>query len=170
MNEGRVKIYRCIQDNRLWSEKPFSHGQAWIDMILLACHKPSSFNLRGRNISLKAGQLAYSLVYLADRWGWDRKKIRRFFLVLENAQQITQQKTNVTTIITITNYAKYQGNGTADGTPKRTADGTAAGHKQECKELKEQKPEPYKSVEDRLFEILMKERNDYEAREHANIG
>lgn len=35
---GWIKIHRDILYHEIWSDKPFSKGQAWIDLILLANH------------------------------------------------------------------------------------------------------------------------------------
>jgi hypothetical protein len=46
---------------------------------------------------------------MSTRWKWSRTRVRNFLKTLEKEQQIEQQKTTVTTIISILNYEKYQG-------------------------------------------------------------
>ena len=41
--EGWIKLHRSISDNDLWTSEPFSRGQAFVDLILLASHKDSFF-------------------------------------------------------------------------------------------------------------------------------
>jgi len=106
--EGWIKVFRKIQDNDLWTCEPFTRGQAWIDLLLLANHKYSFFYKRNIKIEVQRGQLARSEVELSDRWKWSRTKVRRFLNDLEKEQQIKQQKTNVTQIVTIINYDEYQ--------------------------------------------------------------
>ena len=36
MAEGWIKLHRSIQDSWLWKKYPFSEGQAWIDLLMLA--------------------------------------------------------------------------------------------------------------------------------------
>ena len=36
--QGWVSVHRQIQNHWLWTDKPFSKGQAWIDMLMLANH------------------------------------------------------------------------------------------------------------------------------------
>lgn len=108
MAEGWIKIHRQISDNPLWFSEKFTRGQAWIDMLILANHKDSFFYKRGVKIEVKRGQLGRSEVELSDRWSWSRSKVRKFLNDLEKEQQIEQQKTNVTQLITIVNYDKYQ--------------------------------------------------------------
>jgi hypothetical protein len=108
MNHGWIKLWRKLQDNSLWQRKPYSYGQAWVDLLLLANHKPSRVWLRGIPLDLEVGQLGYSKESLAAKWGWSRGKVTRFLDALENEQQIVQQTDNVTTVITITNWEADQ--------------------------------------------------------------
>jgi len=117
--QGWIKIHRQLQDNPLWTCESFTRGQAWIDLLLLASHKDTFFYKRGVKISLKRGQVGVSGKGLAERWGWSRTKVNKFLLELEKEHQIGQQKNNVTQIVTIVNYAKYQANSTPNDTPER---------------------------------------------------
>lgn len=108
MTQGWVSIYRSIQDTDHWKEKPYSRGQAWVDLILLANHDEGSFRVRGVVVKIKRGQVGVSEVKLAEKWGWSRGKLRRFINELKTVHQIEQQKNNVTSVITIVNYDKYQ--------------------------------------------------------------
>jgi hypothetical protein len=121
VSTGYIKLHRCIQDNPDWSAEPFTRSQAWIDMLLNASYKPHAVRIRGIKIDLSRGQLALSEVEYAKRWNWSRGKVHRFLKELESktVQQITQQKTNITSVVTIINYDQYQG----DDTASDTADG-----------------------------------------------
>lgn len=133
MNRGFVKIYRRIEDDPLWSdnEEPFCKRAAWIDLILQANHKDSSFIIGMQKIDIRRGQKWTSSKKLADRWHWGRKKVMAYLKLLENEQKIWLEITNKGLLITIVNYGVYQGflkgHGTADG----TADGTAEEHQVE---------------------------------------
>lgn len=116
---GWVKLHRCLQENPLWLAEPFTRGQAWVDMLLLANHKPGFFYVRGVQVNLDRGQLGHSEKTLAGRWKWSRGKVRRFLRALEVEQQIALQKNNVTTLITIKNYDLYQSGDTATGATDR---------------------------------------------------
>jgi hypothetical protein len=113
---GWVKIHRSICDNPLWLSEPFTRGQAWADLIILANHKDGFIRARGVRIDVKRGQVGWSQIKLSDRWKWSRGKTKRFLNELEMDQQIIQQKNNVTTLLSITNYNEYQTNGTTDST------------------------------------------------------
>ncbi|MDW7774577.1 MAG: hypothetical protein SCH71_16975 [Desulfobulbaceae bacterium] len=100
----------------MWLEKPFSRGQAWMDMLLLANHKAGHVRKRGVRTTVERGQLGWSMLALSDRWGWSRGKVQRFLDELEANKQIIQQKKRITTLITILNYDLYQSANTTDDT------------------------------------------------------
>lgn len=106
--DGWIKLHRKLSDNPLWTLEPFTKGQAWADLLLIANHKDGQISVRGNIIPVKRGQVGWSEVKLAERWHWSRNKVRRYLKHLETEQQIEQQKNSVTSIITIANYDLYQ--------------------------------------------------------------
>lgn len=105
---GWVTINRSLMDNWLWKDKPFSKGQAWIDLIMLCNHEDKKVPHGNKIITVKRGQHLTSLVKLADRWGWDRNKVSRFLNVLESDSMLNQKRTSKDTTVTLVNYDKYQ--------------------------------------------------------------
>ncbi len=125
--EGWIKIYRKLADSQLWLSEPFTRGQAWADLIILANHEDNYFRVRGIKVDVKRGQVGYTSASLASRWRWSKGKVLRFLNELENEMQIETQKNNATTLISILNYYEYQGDGTQNGTQterRRNADET----------------------------------------------
>lgn len=108
VNKGYIKLSRKLAKSPMWLGEPFCRALAWIDLIMLANFKDGYVRIRGVRIDLKRGQLAASSVFLADRWKWSRTKVASFLNELEKEQQIGQQKTNVTNVVTILNYDRYQ--------------------------------------------------------------
>ncbi|WP_163321654.1 hypothetical protein [Draconibacterium mangrovi] len=106
--EGWIKLYRKIAENPLWLIKPFSRGQAWIDLLILANHKPGFFYIRDVKVKVERGQVGWSEPKLSERWGWSRTKVRKFLKDLAEEQQIVLDKKTVTQIITILNFDEYQ--------------------------------------------------------------
>jgi hypothetical protein len=157
--EGWIKLHRSISDNDLWTSEPFSRGQAFVDLLLLASHKDSFFYKRGVKVQVKRGQLAWSESSISERWKWSRNKVRKFLKDLEKEQQIEQQKSQVISVITIINYNKFQEKGTTESTTNETTESTTEGHIQECikndKNVKEKKKE-------RVFLFSKSKFNDYE--------
>ena len=73
--EGWIKIFRKIEENKMYFSEPFTHMQAWIDMILIASYKDmSTIYVRGNKVTVRRGQIGYSKELLASRW---RKKFGR---------------------------------------------------------------------------------------------
>lgn len=138
-------VYRPYLNSPLWLAEKFTKGQAWLDLIGMAAYEPDHFFARGVRVEVARGQLGMSELTMCKRWQWSRGKVRRFLRELESKteQKIVQQKSNVTTLITILNYDKYQFDGTANGTPSSTASGTPNGthsiNKQVNKEKKKYK-------------------------------
>lgn len=105
---GWIKVHRKLSDNPLWTCEPFTRGQAWVDLIMLASFDDVFFFVRGIQVAQKRGQVCWSEANLADRWKWSRTKLRKFLNDLEKERQIIQQKNNVIQVITIVNYEEYQ--------------------------------------------------------------
>lgn len=108
MDNGWIKLHRQIWNNELWFAEPFTKAQAWVDMMLGANHEDGSFWVRGIEVKVKRGQLAWSEVTMSTRWKWSRNKVRRFLNWLKTEQQVEQQTTAITSLITIKNYGIYQ--------------------------------------------------------------
>lgn len=72
-----VKLHTKIANSRLWEDKPFSKGQAWIDLIIRSqrgCAEENTISISEREMS--------------DSWGWSRSKVRKFLEELENTGYI----------------------------------------------------------------------------------
>ena len=83
MSQGWIKLDRQITDNFLWESRPFSHGQAWIDLLLMANREDRKRIINGEIVELKAGTVYTSILQLSHRWGWNRKKTTAFLELLE---------------------------------------------------------------------------------------
>ena len=131
MQRGYIKLFRCIRDNELWNDKPFDRARAWVDLILIANHKPGRIRRRGILVEVRAGEVGYSLRELADSWGWSLGKVQRFIDELKNDTQIDTridtENVTVTTLIAITNYKLYQYSDTETGTESDTEVSTETG-------------------------------------------
>ena len=142
--EGWIKLHRKLSENPLWQCEPFTRGQAWVDLVLLTNHDDNYFYKRGVKIDVKRGQCGWSELALSKRWQWSRSKVRKFLNDLEKEQQIVQQKSNVTQIITINNYDKYQEKEQQKDTkktPKRQQKDTNKNEKNDKNEKKKNIPE-----------------------------
>lgn len=115
-SKGWICLHRSLLDNFLWKDKPFSKGQAWIDLLLLANHADVKSIQNGKIIVFKRGTVNRSKLSLAERWGWSRKKVDRFLRVLEMDGMLTENATTHGTTLTIVNYGFYNDMGTTDAT------------------------------------------------------
>ncbi len=131
MYRGYIKLWRKLRDSPLWLSEPFTRGQAWVDLLMLTNFKPDEIRKRGIPVKVAPGQVGWAEESLASRWQWSRGKVRRFLAELSSkmVQQIEQQKSNVTSIISITNWEVYQG----ANTPNDTASETPNGHQTDTK-------------------------------------
>ena len=75
---GYVKIYRKLFYSPLWNIKPFSKGQAWIDLIMSANFKDTEILFGNQIIKVERGSFITSEVKLMERWGWSKSKVRAF--------------------------------------------------------------------------------------------
>ena len=133
-DKGYIKVYRDIRDHWIWKDKPFSKGQAWIDLIMLANHKDNTILFDGHPMQVKKGQYMTSLQMLADRWGWSRGKVRRFLDDLKTEQMADKKRHGNGTLLTLIKYGDYQDSRhTKQHTSERPADTrrTSDGHKQD---------------------------------------
>jgi hypothetical protein len=121
--EGWIKLHRRIVENPYYFSEPFTRSQAWIDLLIIANHKEGFFFKRGIKVVVKVGEVGYDLDTLSKRWRWSRGKAERFLNELEKDNQIVRQKTNITTILSIVNYSKYQTERKANDKPSSKADG-----------------------------------------------
>ena len=141
--QGWIKIHRDLLDNELWSDKPFTKGQAWVDLLLLANHRDKNVLLGNCTELVERGSFITSELKLMERWGWGRKKVKLFLNFLESQKMIERNANNKRTAITIVNYGFYQDCDLPkeqQKNSKRTAKeqlgdstGTAKEHKQERK-------------------------------------
>lgn len=104
---GFVKI-----DRGLLYHKTFRNPEerwAFVELIALAASEPTTVTYRDRTFDLRRGQLVISTRDFARRMGWsDPITSRRFFKKLEASHTIVVEIVSDVTLITITNYCKYQ--------------------------------------------------------------
>jgi hypothetical protein len=91
-----------------WLFKKPQYFMWWVDIIYLANYENNRFFINGTFIECNRGELAWSMVSLAERWKVDRQRVRTFLNILKKDFMITLKTNQRTTIITICNYNKYQ--------------------------------------------------------------
>lgn len=114
----------------LFTDKTFKPGKAnetfaFIDLIQLAEYKDRDVNIKGQIIHLNRGELATSVRILSERWCWSVNATTHALDTLERCGKVIRRKSNVTSIISIVNYDKYQPNSNAESNAEGNAKGNA---------------------------------------------
>lgn len=106
--KGYVKLDRDLLEHWIWTGEPFTKGQAWVDLLMLANHKTTKSVQNGIVFGHCIGCVDRSLLWLSDRWGWSRGKAKRFLELLQKEGMVSVTSTTHGTTIKIENYIKRQ--------------------------------------------------------------
>lgn len=183
MSNGYIKIDRGLLNNWLWQEKPFSKGQAWVDLLLLATWKENKELYRGQLVRRQPGEISCSMLWLADRWGWHRETVKKYLDLLRSDGMVSYAPTTQGTTVTIENWAKYQGGATTEPTTEPTTmwqrcgngtDNDVAHHKkvkereEGSKKVEEYAGEDFDGRLDAMRERIMQVRKEYDNGRQGN--
>ena len=164
MEKGWIKVHRSITECFIWTDKPFDKARAWIDLLLLVCHKDKKILIDGKPFTVSRGSYLISRGKLAERWGWSLKKLDNYLRVLEREEMVTTFSTKKGIVITIVNYDKFQVQGTTEDTvedttqdtvediPEEIAEGTAEDRQK--KELKNVKNDKNNNISSSVSQIV----------------
>lgn len=157
---GWIKLHRKIIDNWIWEDP--EKLKAWLDILLMVNHEDKQLPFNGKVITIKPGQRLTSIQKLADRWGWNRKRVVRFLGLLEGAAMCTTERTPNGTTLTVVNWEFYQNRGTTNGTAEGTTNGTTTGstvgtQTRMIKNDKEHKNARARNVRDEAWEGFVEE-------------
>lgn len=138
---GYYLMHRGWMDNPAFGKEPFCERAAWAWLIDEAAYKACRKRVGSAIVTLERGQVAASVRFLAEAWGWSKSRVDRFLKRLADEQMIGTAAGQGVNVITLCNYDKYQPSRDSGGTD----DGTAAGqqrdssgtNKKEGKEVKE---------------------------------
>lgn len=142
---GWIKIHRCITNHWIYTEnRVYSKFEAWLDILLTVNFADAQVLIKGKLYNVKRGQSILSMDSWANRWNWDKSKVRRFFNLLQKDKMIEIKTDTITTQLTVCNYESYQDKRNADETQtkrKRHTDDTQTTPIEEEEENKEEKQE-----------------------------
>ena len=107
---GWIKLWRKLAENEMWLSEPFTKGQAWVDLLMMAD---------------RTGTIDTTTNELAERWQWSRWKVMRFLQQLQDCTMIrtpsrTGQRTPSRTSLIVVAWDKFQGQRTGERTSNRT--------------------------------------------------
>ena len=106
--EGWIKFHREWLDNPIIT-KDTEHLAVWLYLLVNATHKEKECIFKGQATSLKEGQMILKQCDLANSLKIDRFKLMRILRCFENAHLITHQTDKRKTLITLEQWADYQG-------------------------------------------------------------
>ena len=108
---GWICSYRAIWEHPLFEGCAWRVG-VWDWLLKKAAWKPRRFNVKGKSVVLKRGQLCVSQRQMEDETGVGRQALRTFLAELEAEGAINREPahglTQSRTIITICKYENYQ--------------------------------------------------------------
>lgn len=117
----------------MWKNEPFSKGQAWTDILLLANHKKDKILIGNEIEVVEIGAFITSELKLMERWKWSKNKIRMFLKLLENENMIVKDSNRKRTTIKVVNYSKYQVIETTKE-PQKNCEETTKEPQEDCEE------------------------------------
>lgn len=130
--QGWIKIHRDLLNDPIWCAEKFNRAQAWIDLLLRANVNDGHIRINGKRINLKAGDVGWSMEYLANIWKRDRKTVKRWLDEFKEDYRIEYSVDQGSTVITIKNWDYWQNNewmtARENGTQKGKRGGRQKGH------------------------------------------
>lgn len=120
MSKGYIKIHRQIQDCWIWNTGKFDKRSAWIDLLMSANHREVKMLYDGKLQEIQRGQFITSIKSLAERWEWSKSTVFEFLNILAMDGMLNKESDSKRTLITITNYDKYQIAETLDENKSKT--------------------------------------------------
>ena len=139
---GWIKLHRKIIDSGYFTDSFAVH--LWVYLLIEATHDKRKTIFNGKIVELKEGQLITGRKKIDQQTGISEQVIRKWLQLFEDNQQITIEKTNAGSCISIINYKLYQtinqptNQPLTNGQPTTNQRSTTI---QECKEGEELKKE-----------------------------
>lgn len=159
---GYIKLDHALKDWQYYGVQPMT--SVWVDILLNASYKDNFVY----GILLKKGQCLVGRSSGGQRLGITESVYRGCIKRLKLANQITTEKTNKGTVITVINWEKYQSSEVGDNQPinqqidqaltnhsptddqPMTNHSPSTNHKEELKELKEVKEVKNKDLKENI--------------------
>lgn len=121
---GWIKLFRSTMYNKIWlNNEPFTRGQAWIDLLMMAAHDDMEILFNGHHVKVKRGSLITSISYLTKRWHRSEHWVRNTLKILAHEHMLYTEGGPKGTTITIEKYASFQDSGRTKGGANGGANG-----------------------------------------------
>lgn len=163
LTTGYIKLYRSIQKKSWYKKSEYVH--LWLHLFIKAARAPREDWFNGRPITLKPGQLITGRKHIKGETGINESKVERILKRFISDQQIEQQTSNTSRLISIKNWHIYQN--TEQQSKQRVNNKRTTGEQQvnTIQEVREYKEEREGSNPQAFFE---KEISQYE--DHPSIN
>jgi hypothetical protein len=103
---GYVKLFRSIENKSWYKKSEFVH--LWIHLFIKATRIEREDWFHGNPVKIKPGQLITGRKKLSRETGIEESKIERILKCFISEQQIEQQTSNISRLISIKNWHLYQ--------------------------------------------------------------
>lgn len=106
MSSGWIKIHRSLLEKGWANDNDYF--KVWVTLLMQCTHKPKEYFWNGQTIVLQPGQYITTRNRLSLETNVSAPKIQRILKTFEIEQQIEQQTSNTSRLISIVNWSKYQ--------------------------------------------------------------
>jgi hypothetical protein len=130
-----VKVSRKLLTSAIASKPEYL--AVWMHLILSASYKPGEVLVGHQVVKLEAGQLVFGRIKFAQQIGVSEHTLRMALKSLEALKQITIKSHSKFSVISITNWAKYQTDSPANH-QQTTSNQPASRHNKEVLEIQEE--------------------------------
>lgn len=131
--EGWITLHRSLLDHAIWQDEPFTRGQAWVDLLLLANHEPRKTLIGGDVVELEVGSYVTTIRRLSERWFRSIEWVAKYLRLLESEKmihtKIVGKGRQARTILLLVNYKVYQFVANANQNAEQNADRSQTDHK-----------------------------------------
>ena len=103
---GYIKLHRAVRGTAI-AQHP-EYFAAWVHLLCMASHKPHQQNVGTKVVDLQPGQLVFGRQRFSATTGISENKVRASLSVLKDLRMITSKSHAKFSVITITNWSKYQ--------------------------------------------------------------
>jgi hypothetical protein len=160
-DRGWIKLHRKVLDNPV-ACKDSDHLAVWNYLLLNATHKEYATMFCGKKVVLKPGQLITGRKSIANKFKISESKVERILKRFKNEQQIEQQTSPSSRLISIISWDDYQSTEQPSEQPvnnDRTTTGQRVNTNKNVKNNKNNKnivariPAPSKTISERCEEF-----------------
>ena len=106
-SQGYVVLPRSLFSHPILGDDPYDRRSALTWLVVSARWAPGELRTMRGLVRIERGQIAATYGYLAEAWGWDRMKVRRFLKAITRANLIRTQTDQAVRVITVCDYEQF---------------------------------------------------------------